>query len=340
LNRGNVFNELNRTEEALADYGRAIARKPDHAEAHCNLAVALLLAGDLDRGWVEYEWRRRRPGARLERGSISAPPLWLGDAPIDGKIILLRAEQGFGDTLQFCRYVESVADLNASVILEAQAPLVALLSSLEGASRVIARGSEPPPCDYQCPLLSLPLAFRTHLNTIPSRVKYLEADPDTVRRWQARLGAKLQPRVGLVWSGSTVHRNNNRPIALAALIAALPKQFQYVSLQKECRAADLEVLREHPEILSFAAELTDFSETAALSECMDLVISIDTSVAHLAAALGKPTWILLAFNPDWRWLLGRDDSPWYPSARLYRQAGIDEWGPVLARVCADLVRTL
>jgi tetratricopeptide (TPR) repeat protein len=330
-NRGNVFNELNQLDAAVASYDRAIAINDGYVEAYCNKAVAQLLAGDLDNGWINYEWRRKR-----QARNFSHPP-WLGGESIAGKRILLHSEQGFGDTLQFCRYVPLVSALGAQVIFEVDEPLMSLMAGLKGVSHQVAKGGSLPAFDYHCPLLSLPFAFRTKLESIPSPTRYLRADTARVERWRGKLGARTRPRIGLVWAGSTV-RNNNRSIAPADWIPLLPPGFDYVCLQKEVRPEDQSLLRAEPEIASFPDELDDFGDTAALCECMDLVISIDTAVAHLSGALGRKTWILLPFNPDWRWLLNRDDSPWYPSATLYRQAKWGDWSSVLSRVNARLIQ--
>jgi ADP-heptose:LPS heptosyltransferase len=226
------------------------------------------------------------------------------------------------------------------VILEVQSSLENLLSSLEGVSQIVVRGSPLPDFDYQCPLLSLPLAFKTRLDSIPSFNRYLGTDAAKIALWQARLGEKTRARVGLVWSGTARHDNDHkRSIRLADLIQHLPGDLQYVSLQKEVREHDRAAFQSIPRLLDFSDDLNDFSDTAALCECMDVVISVDTSVAHLSGALGKNTWILLPFVPDWRWLLDRDDSPWYPSVKLYRQRSRGEWSDVLKRVSADLIRT-
>jgi tetratricopeptide (TPR) repeat protein len=372
FNRGNVLRELERFDPALASYDAAIALKPDYAEAHCNRGVALaecnrlqealasydaavrlrpayaqarynrafvrLLRGDLTSGWPDHElrWSGVAGTSREERRDFRQP-LWLGEEPIAGKTILLHDEQGLGDTLQFCRYVSEVAALGARVIFEVQKPLKGLLEKLPGASRTVARGETLPEFDYRCPLLSLPLAFETVLGTIPRAAGYVAADAGKIARWRLKLGVKIRPRIGLVWSGSTVHKNDhNRSLPLSALLDRLPPDLQYVSLQKDVRPIDRKTLLARREILDFADELTDFGETAALCECLDLVITVDTSVAHLCGALGKPTWILLPFHPDWRWMLERTDSPWYPSVKLYRQAARGDWGGVLERVKADL----
>ena len=335
-NLGNVLRELNQWEAALASYERSIEIKPDYAEAHTNRAIVRLLLGDFERGWRDYEWRwRHADTSTLADQREFSEPRWLGEEALAGKSILVHNEQGFGDVLQFCRYAKLLTEKGARVILEVPKPLLTLLANLDGVSQLVARGSGLPQFDYQCPLLSLPLAFGTRLTTIPASVPYLRADAAKVAEWQVKLGEKGRPRIGLAWSGSLAVKS----IPLEQLIQHLPEGFQYVSLQKEVREADRPVLRSTGAIADFAQDLHDFNDTAALCECMDLVISVDTSVAHLSGALGKPAWILLMFSPDWRWLLDRDDSPWYPTAKLYRQDTPGEWAGAISRVAADLKRS-
>jgi hypothetical protein len=294
----------------------------------------------LQRGWHDYEWRWKSPKGPnfTERRSFSQP-LWIGKDSIAGQTILLYGEQGLGDTLQFCRYATLVSALGATVIVEAQPPLLGLLGSLKGVSRVVAKGDSLPSFDRHCPLLSLPLAFKTTMGSIPGANPYLFSDPNKVASWQARLGEKSRPRIGLAWSGNPRQVNNhNRSLSLSDLIAHLPPRFQYVSLQKEVPEDDRNVLERSPSLLNVADHLQDFSDTAALCECLDVVISVDTSVAHLSAALGRPTWVLLHHNPDWRWLLERDDSPWYPTVTLHRQRRYGNWPDVIERAAAALDR--
>jgi Tfp pilus assembly protein PilF len=341
-NRGNVFGDLGQWNSALDSYNRAIALKSDFAEAHNNRATVFLRLGEFEKGWPEFEWRWKDPGGTniLEKRNFRQP-LWLGESPIAGKTILLHCEQGLGDTFQFCRYVKMVADLGARVILEVQQPQVGLLSTLEGLSRIVQRGSTLPDFDFQCPLMSLPLAFKTKLDTIPSASRYIRSDPGKVIEWQARLGEKTRRRIGLVWSGNPLHRNNpNRSFRLADLIRYLPDGYQYFSLQKEIPEQDRQSLEANAGTVTALDGLHDFSDTAALCDSMDLVISTDTSVAHLSGALGRETWILLAFNADWRWLLDRADSPWYPTAELHRQERFGEWQSIFERIREALIARL
>lgn len=339
FNQGVALNQLKQPAAALASYDRAIAIEPDFAEAHFNKSLMLLLMGDFARGWAEHEWRwKNRFGSNIHERRDFKEPTWRGEEPLEAKSILLYGEQGFGDALQLCRYVKLVADRGARVILEVQRPLERLLRGLDGVSRVVARGEPLPAFDYQCPLMSLPLAFETRLDTIPSPGRYIHSDPARVARWEARLGRRCEPRVGLMWNGNPIQPNDrNRSVWLADWVPYLPGGFRYVSLQRELREPDAATLGRHRHILNVADELHDFSDTAALCECLDLVISVCTSVAHLSGAMGRRTWIMLAHAADWRWLLDRDDSPWYPTARLYRQPRRGDWSSVFERVRRDLL---
>ena len=333
-NRGVTVHMLKRFDEALQCYERALAVRPDFAEAHYNEGLSRLLTGDFDRGWRKHEWWREIAQFKHAERNF-AQPRWTGSQEIAGKTILLHAEQGFGDTIQFCRYAPRVAALGARVILEVQEALRDLIRrSLDGAVQVVAKGDTVPPFDMHCPLLSLPLVFGTGLATIPGETPYLHASAQAVANWSARLPPKTRPRIGLAWSGRPEHNNDqNRSIDLASFLSPLQGiDATLVSLQREVRAADAIVLQERSDVIHFGEELKDFSDTAALAANMDLVIAVDTSVAHLAGALAKPVWIVLPFVPDWRWLLDRDDSPWYPTARLFRQDGSRQWDGAFARL--------
>jgi tetratricopeptide (TPR) repeat protein len=331
-NRGLVLRQLMRFDEALASFEGAIAVSPDYAEAHFGEAEVRLLLGDFGRGWEDYEWRSKAAYLRNSTRSFTQP-LWLGQSEIAGKTILIHAEQGFGDTVQFCRYVPLLAERGARVILQVREPLRELMNGLAGTTQVLSMGSALPDFDLQCPLLSLPLAFKTRLATIPSAVPYLRAAAQKVTEWEARLGPKHRPRIGLAWSGRTETREQSyRSISLSALLPLLDIEATFVSLQKAVLPQDAPVLNARSDILHFGDEIMDFSDTAALISHLDLVISIDTAVAHLAGALAKPVWVMLLFTPDWRWLLDRADSPWYPTARLFRQDDTQAWDNVIARV--------
>lgn len=335
FNRGVAYKELNQLNSAIADYTATARLDPQHAEAFWNASLALLTGGDYKNGLILYEWRWRRAGfAGLQRNFDK--PLWLGKEPIAGKTILLHCEQGLGDAIQFVRYVGLLKSAQARIVLEAPASLMRLFQTLKDVDQLVMRGELLPEFDVHCPLLSLPLAFKTEINTIPLSGKYIDANQGKVSGWAARLGAKTKPRIGLIWSGSVGHQNDaNRSISLKDLLPVLDNRFEYVCLQKEIRPSDLAFLESAP-IQVLAQEIEDFEDTAALCELMDLIIGVDTSVAHLAGALGRPTWILLPFAPDWRWLLNRSNSPWYRSVKLYRQDDAREWGNVFNALRADL----
>ena len=336
-NRGNGLKEKQQLSAAIASYDKAIEIKPDFAEAYWNKSLALLLSGDYINGWEYYEWRwKREVFAPLKRNFPQ--PLWLGSPSLLNKSILLHGEQGFGDTIQFFRYARLVSDLGAKVILEVPKPLISLMGDLDGVTLATSAGEKLPNFDFQCPLMSLPLAFKTTVDTIPTRNPYLFSKIAKVALWETKLGDRIKPRVGIVWSGNRSHKNDhNRSIALKQLLLYLPNNCQYVSLQKGLSLEDGEVLHANPHILNFAHELLDFGDTAALADLLDCIVSVDTSVAHLAAALGKKTWILLPNDPDWRWLLERDDSPWYPTVTLYRQPVPGDWFTVLSKVREGLL---
>jgi tetratricopeptide (TPR) repeat protein len=332
-NRGATLHKLKRFDEAVASYDRALAVEPDHAEAHFNKALLRLLKGDFAVGWREYEWRLKTE-RRLASQRNFTQPRWFGETAIEGKKILLHSEQGFGDTIQFCRYVPLVAERGARVLLEVPAALKDLTASLVGVSQVICASDKPPHFDLHCPLLSLPLAFGTRMESIPAHVPYLTARRESLQDWGIRLGSKCRLRVGLAWSGKP--KPANRSIELRSLLPLLDLDADFVSLQKDVRADDAAMLQERSDVAHLGDELDTFADTAAVIANLDLVISVDTSVAHLAGALAKPVWVLLPFLPDFRWLLDREDSPWYPTARLFRQKAPGEWSGVISRVVVEL----
>jgi tetratricopeptide (TPR) repeat protein len=335
-NRGNVLHGLGRPREALEAYDRALALKPDDAQIHLDASLCRLLLGDLERGWPEYEWRWRVPSFPDAKRKFTRP-LWIGEEDISGKTILIYAEQGLGDTIQFCRYVPGLTRGGAEVLLHVQPALKPLLSGLLGVREVLTAGDHVPAYDLRCPLMSLPLAFGTTSTNIPARVPYLSPPRESLRKWESRLGKKHHARIGIAWSGSTLHKNNrNRSIELGKMLPLSIPGVQLHSLQKDVPAGDQELLQESNEILHFDSELNDFADTAALVSLMDVVISVDTAAAHLAGALGRPVWIMLPFAPDWRWLLHRDDSPWYPTAQLYRQPQIGDWDSVIKQLKESL----
>jgi tetratricopeptide (TPR) repeat protein len=336
-NFGVTLQQVRRFDEALSQYDRVHSLQPHFSDAHYNESLCRLLIGDFELGWQKYEWRWQTAQMESDR-RIFAQPLWLGSHDIAGKTILLHSEQGFGDTIQFCRYVPLVAALGPRVILEVQESLRELISTIAGPVEVVSRGDTLPAFDVHCPLLSLPLAFSTELATIPSATPYLRANPQAVIDWRMRLGWPERRRIGLAWSGRPAHTNDhNRSIPLESMLPLLDGiDATFVSLQRDVRPADTKLLRERSDILHFGNDLKSFSDTAALIASLDLIVSVDTSVGHLAGALAKPVWLLLPHIPDWRWLLDRDDTPWYPTARLLRQDETRRWEPVITRVHACL----
>jgi hypothetical protein len=262
--------------------------------------------------------------------------MWTGAQSLDGKVILVYAEQGLGDTIQFARYVPLMAQMGATVLMEVPFALHGLLNHFPGVSRLISQGETLPLTDFHCPLLSLPLAFKTDLASIPP-VAGLPLDSSRLAAWTARLGTRINPRIGIVWSGNPHHTNDrNRSIPLERFLSHLPEQFDYVSLQKDVRETDLALLRSHPRVRHFGQELSDLADTAALCTLLDLVVGVDTCVAHLCGTFSKKTWILLPWLPDWRWQIEGRQSPWYPTATLYRQTFPGAWESVLRQVGADL----
>jgi tetratricopeptide (TPR) repeat protein len=339
-NRGPALQDIDRHDEALASYRRAVALNPDHAQMHVNTGLCLLKLGDMPPGWAEYEWRWKAPHITVRDFPV---PLWLGEQSLAGKIILLHAEQGFGDTMQFCRYARLVAARGAQVVLEVQRPLARLMASL-GVGTIVARGDPLPLFDLHCPLMSLPLAFGTTIETIPQPGPYLAADPIQAAAWRQRLASLPGRCIGLVWAGSGIGhapevlaRNRRRSITLGHLapLARVPG-LSFVSLQKGESASQTSALSASMQVHDYTDELTDFADTAALVAALDLIISVDTAVVHLAGALGKPVWVLNRFDSCWRWLLNRTDTPWYPTARLFRQRAPGDWNSVIAEVGAAL----
>jgi tetratricopeptide (TPR) repeat protein len=334
-NQAWALDRLGRREEALAACEAALALDPNHALAQWNRAPILLAMGDYARGWEAWEWRWHDPNFPGRKRNFSQA-LWLGREDIAGRTILLHAEQGYGDTIQFCRYVPMVKALGARVVLEAPAPLLPLLRTLEGVDVLIACGDALPEFDVQTPLMSLGLAFDTRVETVPARVPYLAADGAKLAAWQNRLGPARGLRVGLAWSGNAdMPSDIVRSAKLEDLEALFIPGVEYVAVQKDVRPADM-AAAERLGVRMFGAETQDFSDSAALVSLMDLVISVCSGPAHLAGALGRPLWLLLYSATDWRWLMHRADSPWYPTARLFRQRTAQDWRELAARLRPEL----
>jgi tetratricopeptide (TPR) repeat protein len=336
-NRAIALVGLSRLEEALASHTAAIAIRPDFAEAHWNEALCRLSLGDYATGWEKYEWRWRCKFMAKAKPDF-AEPLWLGKEDLSGRTVFLHAEQGLGDTLQFCRYAPAVAAKGATVTLGVPASLKSLLRTLPGVEHVVSEHDPSRPFDFHCPLMSLPLAFGTRLETIPAPVPYLWANPFRAAAWQERLAKLGGIKVGLVWAGS----GKVRVVDLRLTRLEQMQQFgavdgvTLVSLQKGEPASQTRSPPPGLAIHDWTDELTDFADTAALIAALDLVISVDTAVAHLAGALGKKVWVLLNHSPDWRWLLDRQDTPWYPTMRLFTQPVPGDWATVLRRVSSEL----
>ncbi len=327
-NLGSALQRQGLYAEALACYERALALEPDYAKAHLNRSLALLLTGQLDQGWREYEWRFAVNvyDRKFDR------PLWSGE-PLSGASILIHAEQGFGDTLQFVRYLPAVAERGGRVVLEVPASLVRLARTVAGASEVVAAGDPLPGFDCHCPLLSLPRVFKTNLATIPNAVPYLRVPAEASADWADRIPTLSGLRVGVVWAGTTVGAIDLRLLQPLWEVDGV----SWFSLQVGERSSDISSVG-GAKIADLSPWLTDFAETAAAVCRLDLVISVDTSVAHLAGALGRPTWLLLRYPPEWRWLLEGEDSPWYPTARLFRQRKEGDWSCVAREVAAALAQ--
>ncbi len=336
LGRGSAFTDLKRYDDAFAAYGKATSLKPDLGEAHFNEGLLRLLLGDTTIGFKKYEYRWSVRQQRDTRRNFSQP-LWLGDSDIGDKTIFIHAEQGLGDTLMCCRYIPMVAALGARVILEVQPALVSLLRSLPGVSTLIAKGEAIPHFDVHCPLMSLPLAFKTTMATIPNHVPYLSVTAEMIARWRSKV-AGTRIKVGLAWAGSQRFiKDAERSVLLQNILPLLAGDgVSYFCLQKDLREGDEATLDANPQIVRLDRDVDDFADTAAIMMSLDLIITSDTAVANLAGALGRKVWVLLPFIPDWRWSLDRDDTLWYPTATLFRQQRSGDWSAVVDRVFGEL----
>jgi tetratricopeptide (TPR) repeat protein len=334
-NLGLALRSLNRHEEALDCFGLAQAIKPDHVDAQLGEGLVRLALGDYAAGWKKYVWRHLT--ANFSGGKKRPPqPLWLGNWDISGKTILVHGEQGLGDTIMFARYVPLVAQRGAKVILAVQRPLAAVMATLPGAALVRGQGEPLPPFDGFCPLPTLPLAFRTRVETIPADIPYLAAPADRLAKWQPVFQTFPRPRIGLMWAGalSPIFR---RSIPLGLLLPILQmREFCFVALQKDVPKEDAPLLDSSRMATFLGERQSDLADAAAMISQLDLVITIDTSIAHLAGAMGKPTWVLLPFSTDWRWMRDRSDNPWYPTTRLFRQPTPGDWQSVVTQVTAAL----
>jgi tetratricopeptide (TPR) repeat protein len=341
-NLGVVFQEQDKLEEALASLQQALRLKPDYAEAHWNRALVCLLAGDFEQAWQDYEWRWQRQTSSPLR---FPQPLWDG-SPLHGQTILLHAEQGLGDTLHFIRYASLVKERGGSVLVACQPPLIPLLRSCRGIDQLLPQGSPLPPFDVYAPLLSLPRIFGTTLTTVPAAVPYLFADPQRCHRWHSVLRSLEGFKIGIGWQGNPRYRGDRQrslPLVQFAPLAQLPG-VQLISLQKGFGSEQVRTLADRFNVLELGSRLDEgtgaFEDTAAVLQHLDLIITSDTALPHLAGALGVPVWVALPFTPDWRWLRQREDSPWYPTMRLFRQREQGNWAEVFERITAAVQQRL
>jgi Flp pilus assembly protein TadD len=339
-NIGASLQDLGDLPGAIEAFAKSVAIQPDYATGHWNLGFTQLLNGQFERGWMEYEWRFKAESVSPPRNF--AQHLWDG-GPIAGRTLLIHAEQGFGDTIHMVRYIPLIAERmkregGCRIILECPAPLARLMQRLPGGAEIIPSGHPLPTFDVHLPTLSLPLVFRTDLNSIPADIPYLSADPIATDLWATKLPPSGgRKRIGLVWAGRPENKNDrNRSITLQQLAPLANAPVQFISLQKGSAAEQLRNPPAGMEIFDASDEIYDFADTAALIAHLDLVIAVDTAVAHLAGAMGKPVWVLTPFSPDWRWLMNRDDSPWYPTLRLFRQKVLRQWPDVIEQVAAAL----
>ena len=341
VNLSLIFVDVDDRERAIACLLRAIGVKHDHADGHLALAQNLLAVGDFAPGWIEYEWRNE-----TEAGKNTMPKMtsahWNGMRIPKGRILLV-GDQGYGDTIQFARYIPRVAEMCEEVVLGCSAEMGPILQGIPGVKQFCHRWNDVPGHAAHCRLSTLPYLFGTRLDTIPAQVPYLSTDPTRVATWKQRLDAQLPPgrrRIGLAWTGRPTHPNDRRrslPLArLQPIAAAAAGQVSFVSLQKPMPPGDLATMAQFPGMTDLSNDLTDFGETAALIENLDMVITVDTAMGHLAGALGRPVWIMIPKASDWRWLLDRTDSPWYPTARLFRQRAPGAWDELLGQVAVAL----
>jgi len=383
VNKGNILHSLKSYDEAIVNFDKALQISPENAVAWTNKAISLealdrldeaifaydcatkvdqayvsaywnksnlkLSLGDYQSGWELFEWRWRTK-AQKNLFRQYPQPIWLGGESLKDKTILIWSEQGLGDSIQFCRYVKMVADLGANVIFEVQEPLVELFGSLDGVDQIIPMGSRVSDFDFHCPLMSLPLAFKTSIETIPNQVPYIKPAKNKISFWGNRLDRSKKLQVGLVWSSGfrpdhpeLWEANAKRDIPLSLLAQINLPDIAFYSLQKGSNGEkQLAIWKESPEnsmnIIDFTQDLLDYSDTAALIDALDLIISVDTSVAHMAGALGKPVWVLNCYDSCWRWLRNASLNPWYPTAKIFHQPIRGDWSPVVVEVQECLKR--
>jgi len=338
FNKGVALQDINQFSAALNSYDNAIRVKPDFYIVYHQKSMLKLLLGEYEDGWRLYESRWKTDSLQDSFRKFNNP-LWLGKQSIKNKTILIYAEQGLGDSIQFCRYIKMLESLSPKkIFLEVPSALISILSTLDSKATLIDDSSSIAKFDFHCPLMSLPLALTTTLNTIPAKIPYLYASINKVEHWANKLPKSKYPKIGLAWSGSTLHKNDhNRSLSIQKLEPLLQLPFEFHCLQKEIRSPDLKIINELKKIHTYQEDLNDFSDTAALIENLDLVISVDTSVAHLAGAMGKKVFIMLPYAPDYRWMLNRADSPWYPNASLFRQPERGDWESLIKHLRSVLI---
>jgi tetratricopeptide (TPR) repeat protein len=326
--------QLGKYDEVIACCRKSLSLDPDFETGHFNLGICLLLLGDFEQGWKEYAWRWQVQNSTLPQRNIKEP-IWDG-SDLQGKTILLHAEQGFGDTLQFVRYLPMVRERGGKIILACEPPLGRLLRGQFEIEHLVVGNELVPPFETHCPLLNLPLAFGTTLQTIPDSVPYIKPPESETLKWRQRLSEHKGIKIGICWAGRPTHPNDrNRSIALSTLLPHLKGTGTFISLQKAA-AGQIQQLPPQLRPMDWTNELMDFADTAGLVASLDLVISVDTAIVHLAGAMGKPVWVLLPYAPDWRWMIGREDSPWYPTMRLFRQQIFGDWSVPLNRLSGAL----
>jgi Flp pilus assembly protein TadD len=335
-NLGNALKKTGQYTEAISAYRQAMTLSPEYFEAHWNLGLLLLLQGDFRRGWKEFEYRLEIMELRKGKRQCSRPR-WDGN-DLSGKRILLHPEQGFGDAIQFARYAPMVAECGGRIVLEIQPELHRLFQCLSGVEILAPQGKELPDFEVHCPLMSLPLMFDTTFETIPNDIPYLSPPVELVEHWRRYIATERRKKVGLTWAGNPTHRNDrNRSISFSRMneLMRVP-DVQFFSLQKGPAEKQADFATPNATFIDITGEFADFADTAALIQHLDLVITVDTAIAHLAGAMGKPVWVLLPFAPDWRWMLDRSDSPWYPTMQLFRQKTPGDWNEVIERVTREL----
>ncbi|MDB4852048.1 tetratricopeptide repeat-containing glycosyltransferase family protein [Alphaproteobacteria bacterium] len=335
-NRAIALRDAKHFDDAINDFDKAITINKDLAEGYWNKALTLMRIEQYEDAWPLYEYRWRSPNFTSPKRHFDKP-LWLGNECLDGKKILIHSEQGLGDSLQFCRYITLMRNLGCLIYLEVEKPLIRIMRALLPASCIFEKNACLPDFDFQCPMMSLPLAFKTEIETIPRKTPYLSACDSHKRLWKNQLGAKTKPRIGIVWQGNPAHVNDiKRSIAVETVIDYLSPDFEWFSLQKDVSTKDLNIIKSTPKLHHFGEEIGDFCSTAGLCDALDAVVSVDTSMAHLAGAIGKPVHILLSYNADARWHENRSDTPWYPTATLFRQNADNQWASPLAQSMESL----